>query len=284
MNQQPDSELAVKTYRYLRISMVGIVLLLGVSVILERAKVACWQTSISAYYYTPVRAIFVAGLFAIGVGLIVIKGSTRWEDVFLNFAGMLAPVVAVVPTSDAGDCWSLSPSPLPKGSDGKLADWVLANINNNVRSLLFAGFVGLIVAGLIASIAKRDPLAVAKVGAVDMRMGLVAAFVLLLAGLALHTWWDAFPTRAHGFAAVLMFVFLALATASNAKEHKGVGGNRKFFRIYGLIAVLMAAAGVLGLVFLRGWSHMVLFLEIVEILLFAAFWLTQTNEHWYETA
>ena len=39
---------------------------------------------------------------AIGFCLIVIKGSTAWEDTCLNVAGMLAPVVAVVPTSDAG--------------------------------------------------------------------------------------------------------------------------------------------------------------------------------------
>jgi hypothetical protein len=104
---------AIKTYRYLRISMVGAVALLGVSVVIERTNVDCWQTSVSAYYYTPVRSVFVGVLMAIGLCLIVIKGSTPWEDATLNAAGMLAPVVAVVPTTDVGVCWSQSPGRLP---------------------------------------------------------------------------------------------------------------------------------------------------------------------------
>jgi hypothetical protein len=32
------------------------------------------------------------------------------------------------------------------------------------------------------------------------------------------------------------------------------------------------------------WSHKVLLLEAAEITLFAAFWLVQTRERWYETA
>jgi len=33
----------------------------------------------------------------------------------------------------------------------------------------------------------------------------------------------------------------------------------------------------------RGWDHMVLALEAIEITLFAIFWLVQTHEHWHET-
>jgi hypothetical protein len=113
---------AVVTYRYLRLGMVGVVLLLGVSILIERWQVDCWQTSVSAYYYTPVRAVFVGGLMAIALALIVIKGSTTWEDATLNAAGMLAPVVAVVPTADVGRCWSVAPGPSPVGTDGRLAE------------------------------------------------------------------------------------------------------------------------------------------------------------------
>src|SRR5262245_35426474 len=102
---------AIKTYRYLRLGMVAMVVLLSVSVAIERSKVECWQTSISAYYYTPVRAVLVGALVAVGLGLIVIKGSTWFEDATLNIAGMFAPVVAFAPTSDAGSCWSVQPIP-----------------------------------------------------------------------------------------------------------------------------------------------------------------------------
>src|SRR5688572_22472438 len=110
-----DDEAARKTYRYVRIGMVGAVVLLAGSVLLEQREVTngCWQTSISAYYYTPVRAVFVGVLMAIGLMLIVIKGNNELEDGCLNVAGMLAPVVALVPTSDHGRCWSIPPSPLP---------------------------------------------------------------------------------------------------------------------------------------------------------------------------
>lgn len=102
-----------KTYNYLRIGMIGAVVLLAASIIWERLKVDCWPTSISAYYYTPVRAIFVGSMIAVGLSLIVYKGRTPLEDTFLNFAGMLAPVVAIAPTTDIGSCWSIAPSPLP---------------------------------------------------------------------------------------------------------------------------------------------------------------------------
>ena len=69
---------ARKTYRYLRIGMVGMVVFLATSLVIEAAKADCLQTSISAYYYTPVRSVFVGGMIAIGLCLIVIKGSTPW--------------------------------------------------------------------------------------------------------------------------------------------------------------------------------------------------------------
>ena len=76
------------------------------SVLIERAHSTCWQGSISAYFYTPVQAVFVAALVVIGVSLIAIKGSTDWEDVLLNLAGVLAAIVAFVPTSPPTDSCS----------------------------------------------------------------------------------------------------------------------------------------------------------------------------------
>ena len=75
------SQAAVKTYRYLRIAMVMVVIALAVSIAIERRDVgrllkrSCYQTSISAYYYTPVQAVFVAGLVVIGVCLIAVKAT-----------------------------------------------------------------------------------------------------------------------------------------------------------------------------------------------------------------
>ena len=119
------SQDAIKTDRYLRIGMIGAVVLLAASIAIERSKVDCWQTSISAYYYTPVRAIFVGTMIAVDLALIVYKGRSGREAVCLNYAGMLAPAVARVPTTDVGTCWSVQPSPLPVEDDGSLAQWVV---------------------------------------------------------------------------------------------------------------------------------------------------------------
>ena len=96
---EAESEYAVSSYRYLRLGMVILVITLGVSIAIERAKASCWQGSISAYYYTPVHSLFVGALVSIGVTLVAMKGRNSLEDLFFNVAGVLAPLVALVPTS-----------------------------------------------------------------------------------------------------------------------------------------------------------------------------------------
>ncbi len=274
-------EAAIKSYRYLRIGIVGVVGLLSASIGFERAKVNCWQTSISAYYYTPVRSIFVGGLLALGLCLIVIKGSTAWEDTCLNIAGMLAPVVALVPTSDAGNCWSVEPNPLPVRGDGSLAGWVVSNVDNNMKSLLVAGIAGLMIAAAVAAVVTRKATAVATAGAPGTRLALVGAMLLLVVGVIAFNTWNHFDTDSHFVAAIAMFVFLAGAVGGNAWEHRA-GTRRVYFWPYLTIVVLMAAAAVVLVAAGSGWHHMQLFLEGAEITLFAAFWLLQTKEHWHE--
>ena len=107
--QRELAQYAIKSYRYLRLAIVVVVLSLIASVIIERAKTSCWEVSISAYYYTPVHAMFVGALVAIGVCLIAVKGSEEWEDMLLNVAGILAPIVAFVPTSPPSRSCASSP-------------------------------------------------------------------------------------------------------------------------------------------------------------------------------
>lgn len=56
--------------------------------------------SISAFYYSPARGLFVGTLVAIGVALVAYRGYTRGENWLLNMAGTLAVVVALFPTED----------------------------------------------------------------------------------------------------------------------------------------------------------------------------------------
>lgn len=271
---------AIKTYRYLRIGLVGAVFLLGASVLIERGEVSCWQDSISAYYYTPVRAILVGTLMAIGMALIAIKGRTTWIDVCLNFAGMLAPVVAVIPTTNVGTCWSVEP-PADPVVDGKLAPWVVANIDNNMWALILTGIVGLVVAAIIASIAK-GPQAVMEIGTAGMRIGLAATLLFLVGALLAFRLWDSFYERAHGFAAVGLFAFLALTALLNARVVRSDPTKRVYFVLYLSIPILMVLAAILVQI-PPDWDHRILVLEAIEIGLFGFFWSVQTVELWDET-
>src|SRR6266508_354129 len=83
----PAERVRSRTYLYLRLGMIGAVLLLFASIGSEYFKTPgshCFQNSISAYYYTPVRAIFVGTLFAVSFALVVYRAEGRWEDLFLK--------------------------------------------------------------------------------------------------------------------------------------------------------------------------------------------------------
>ena len=46
-------------------------------------------------------------MMAVGLALIAYKGRSWGRHPRLNFAGMLAPAVAIARTTDMGTCWSV---------------------------------------------------------------------------------------------------------------------------------------------------------------------------------
>ena len=72
--------------------------MLAAAILIDSVPTDCWQASISAYYYTAARNVFVAALCCLGIMMIVYKGSNDSEDVLLNLAGTLAFFVAFVPS------------------------------------------------------------------------------------------------------------------------------------------------------------------------------------------
>ena len=143
--------MALRTYSLLRMGMVAVVVSLGVSVLFEVSRSSgCAQRSISAYYYTPTRAVFVGALITLGVSMIVLWGKNWVEDGFLNLAGMLAPVVAFVPTSDANFCGISNAS--QQAANGDPTQLVLVAhqaIDNNIRTLgviIAVALIGVVLA------------------------------------------------------------------------------------------------------------------------------------------
>lgn len=270
----PDlSGTSLTTYRYLRLSIVGLIVFLAASVVIEWTNTTprCFQTSISAYWYTPAQAVFVAALIAIGVCMVVLKGNTEGEDVLLNLAGMLAPVVALVPTPGRGGCWSVPVTPRETSAD----------IANNVPALIVAGGLGLLVtAWFLVRSHDRDPRHV---------LGLAASATVLVGGTV---WFvrdrSGFDSGAHDVAAIALFVCIVGVVVLNARgygrTHRSAGRAPSYANRYLLVATLIvvSAVGMGAWAWLVGWDHAVLWIEGVLIVLFLVFWLIQTRELWEE--
>ncbi|MBY5163016.1 hypothetical protein [Salsipaludibacter albus] len=268
----------VTSYRSLRIGMVGAVVALAVSIGFERLGVDCWQPSISGYYYTPVRAILVGALMAVGLSLVVVKGRTQVEDALLNVAGMLAPVVAVVPTTQVSACWSVPPARFPVDVD-TFDRLFAATIDNNMVALLVTGALGLVVAAVLASASPGGPRSAMARLEPATRWGVQGAAVLLAAAAAALAWWPAFPLWAHDLAAITMFGCLVVAVWINGRE-SGATGQSAYRAAYRAIAIAMVAPALLFLPAFAGFAHRVFVVEAIEIVLFAVFWIVQTRQFW----
>lgn len=135
-----DEPQYVRSYVFTRFS-IGVlgVLLPVVLVLLEPALfdgLPAPRGSLSAYYYSGVREIFVGGLWAIGVFLVVYKFlDFSWESLLSSVAGVAAVLVAVFPTERPGDGVPLNPF------QAKFGEGVVSGIHYASA----ATFIGLLV-------------------------------------------------------------------------------------------------------------------------------------------
>jgi hypothetical protein len=120
---RPDNEPRyVRSYVFTRfaIGVLG-VLLPPVLVLLEPALfdgLPAPRGSLSAYYYSGLREVFVGGLWAIGVFLVVYKFlDFSWESLLSSLAGVAAVLVAIFPTERPGDGVTLTPFQVKLGED-----------------------------------------------------------------------------------------------------------------------------------------------------------------------
>lgn len=263
------------TYRYLRAGMVVMVGMLGASVLLEANNADCFQTSISAYYYTAVHAVFIAALCAIGVQLIVYKGSsTPTEDGFLNLAGILAFIVAFVPTGPPEDkCGVL----------GTATKWD-RGMSNNVESIMIA----LILSGTILWIVYRRT-GEHRESTVGGWIALGVLWCVVLVGAVVFFYReDVFYAQAHNAAAIMMFLAIIVTVIISAvfariQDPDQAAHTRMYFWLYVLIAAAMIASlAAVAIYRMRNehWSHWVIVIEALLILQFAAYWVIQTVELW----
>lgn len=259
---------ALITYRYLRFGLLAAVVMLAISVLYERylgPGPDKWLTSLSAYYHTPVRSIFVGALIVIGFSLIVIRGAVNSEDLCLNLAGMFAPVVALVPIAG------------PTAEAQKvLPESVNVNIRNNMSALFVAGIFAVILI-LVLRHRGRPKVLTTEDSTGRFTISLGAAILLLAVGVVAFFVWPAFEVRAHYVAAYVMFGFLGAVVVLTGRESPSAG----YKKIYRAIWISMAVSALVLTVVIK-FDHAVLILEILEIGLFAAFWVVETKEQWHD--
>ena len=277
------TESTTKTYLYLRVGLVALAVFLGASLVIELTLGdGEWLGSISAYYYTPVRAVFVGTLTAMGVCLIAIKGRDRpREDLMLNLAGMCAPVVALCPTplEDVAACGD---------ADRCVPPSYVPGVENNIGALLVVGVLGLIFA---ARTVRRG---------VDEGRDLVALGVSAAGIVGLALWFllgrDSFLDYAHYGTAVPMFgliVAVAVVNAAKVDEFVATGGTltmgraATYRRAYRVIAWVMGLVigGALALFAVKAatgsepFAHWVFVVEALLLVAFTAFWILQTLQY-----
>lgn len=269
------SDLAVATYGYLRNGMVVVLVALLVSVVVARLQASPgvgWLPSISDYYYSPARAIFVSVLVALGACLVILKGNTTLEDTLLNIAGMLAPVVALVPKKCVEECSIYS-------------DATGQAIGNNVGTLIVTGILGIAV---VITLYLRGKSA-ERPGRRGTLIGIAAVTVVWAA----YAGWFAiartsFRLAAHFGAAVPMFVIVVVVVIVNAigmgRHDRGavasLAGRAVYLNRYTTIAVMLTlgTAALAGVWWLIDREHLTLVVEAWVLVWFALFWVAQGAE------
>lgn len=268
------------TYRYLRGAMIALLLMLLFSVGYQwwwETGHSCWLGSISAYYYTPARTVFVGSLCALGATLIAYKGHSAEEDVLLNFSGFMAFVVAMVPTTPDFLCG-------PNAFTQSAAE-IASAVRNNIWSLI----VVTALAAVVAAVIKRKALTADTTGKPNARtivVSLVCVSILLVELALFLLLRDRFIALSHGIAAGTMvagIIGVMILSALRADDRHSGDAGAKYKKIYiGLAAALgflLAVTVVLALT-VTGFEHLILIAEVIIILLFGTYWVIQTQELW----
>jgi len=278
-------EYVLRSYRYLRLAIVVLLVGLAAGLIGQRISTDCIEGSISAYYYTPVHGLFIGSLVATGAAMVALKGRTTVEDTFFNVAGMLAPVVALVPTTRQEMLCDGKTLPLSLDRDDL--------VPNSLLALLAAGAAILAATAIIAMRRRTLKDRATSLGH-SLRTGVAPSAALMIAALVTvigfnQPWY----TFMHFGAAVGLFVSISLAIGSLLSERfhsllhrlltwarptdKYRKPERKYYRGYAgvLIATLplMLLAGMAG----RSW---IFWVEVVGVASFTVFWSIQTAELW----
>ncbi|WP_124710514.1 hypothetical protein [Gordonia insulae] len=258
----------IDTYRNIRLGMVSLIAMLAFAVFGDSIASHDIRFSISDYYDSSARAVFIATLCAMGAMLMAYKGRTEIEDVLLNFAGFLAFLVAFIPTNT------------PDRQPDPPLDWIVKNAWTAVFGGLFAMTVWALLSGAGRFATPPRP----TLAGLVVRVLALAPVVVVVAQV---TWFDtATRVSPHGVAAVSMFVMLTGVVVLNGLVVMAGDVPVKYARWYFGTALVMLVTIVVAIVAtLSGWGagvNLIFWVEWVLLAAFGAFWIVQTFERWDE--
>jgi hypothetical protein len=267
---------SLRTYRYLRIAMGGMIIVIFTAVAIVAIGQGQLLGSISQYYYTPARSSFVGALVAAAVALLALSGH-RAERALLDGAGLLAPLIAVVgtPIRSLEIC----------GGDGTcVPESAVPDIENGVLTYLAIGTAGWLTV-LVLVLARRVPLRVAGISL------LVATVVI---GGVAALWFLARPvflSTVHFGAAAVFFLLIGTIAVLHLRGRDDSPDPARWMKVvYGIVAV-----GMVVVVALAIWAIVderltpredlgplppVFTCEVVALILFLVFWVVQSIQRW----
>lgn len=264
-----------RTYRYLRISIVGSVVVLFLALAVVTAGIGP-VTSLSALFYTPGRSLFTGTLFAVALALLALAGRSV-EQVLLNLAALFAPIIAIVPTpiapGDAPHVAARCPGGYPCVPVTFIPEVHVGIVTFAVAAVLGAALA--LVLGRVQRLLTTGVVLAAVVAAVLAAIMLVWAFADVGSLLAVG----------HLVSTAGFFGLMAAVAVVSA-----LGARGRWRRIYLAVAigmgVLLVYLATVMIARLAGADQAgqpwVLVGEVGLVALFAVYWLAQTAQRWNE--
>ena len=203
----------------------------------------------------------------------------------LNFSGLMAFVVAIVPTVPDDLCG-------PNAYSQTLPE-IASAVRNNVRSLIFVTALAALIGGLLRrrsaardAVANPSPLTVVvSVACGVVLLGELALFLLLRPRFIAVSHGVAAMTMVAGVIAVMVLSALRTEERHETVRHEDRRGTSEipspltYKTIYLLIAGLLLVTLVVALLaaWMTNFDHVILWIELIVIVLFGAYWAVQTR-------
>ncbi|MFV0374099.1 hypothetical protein [Microbacterium sp.] len=283
MRELVEGTVAQRTHSWLRLSLVGAIGVILLAVTVESIRLGEVLPSLSQYYYSPARNIFVGALIAASVALLALSGRNI-ESVLLDLAAPLAALTALVPTRTVPHAVPASGLACPPGMTACVPVQTVPEVDNGVTVFVVAVCV-LIVVGitLVLRLPRGEPggfSARARVAVATTGAALIVAGVVLAARTPTADGQTVLLDRVHFLAAALFLLMIGAVAVLNAFVRTGqrtaaLGERAVDIAIAGLLLADLIVS-VWAIWFAPPGSNAVFWVEVVALVLIASFFAVQT--------